>query len=170
MKKKLISAFVLFLAMNISPLTWSQESQGKPAAPSATKPGAQYSGMYAFLRDGEFVQLTVEDGGRVTGFISRYGDLDSDKGVFLDQFFKDGKLEENRLTFTTQTVHGIWFEFKGSVDRGEGKNAGDEAYYLLRGTLTENVTDADKKSTSRSRDVSFKSFPQDLAPSPAKKD
>jgi hypothetical protein len=170
MKKKLISAFVLLLAMSISPLTSSQESQEKPAAPSPAKPGAKYSGMYTFLRDGEFVQLTVEEGGHVTGFISRYGDLDSDRGAFLDQFFKDGKLEENRLTFTTQTVHGIWFEFKGSVDRGEGKNAGDEAYYLLRGTLTENVTDADKKSTSRSRDVSFKSFPQDLAPSPAKKD
>jgi len=93
--------------------------------------------MYSFLRDGEFVQVTVENQGHVTGFVSRYGDLESDRGAFLDQFFKQGKLEGNRLTFTTETVHGIWFEFRGTVERGEGKKAGDEAYYLLKGTLTE---------------------------------
>ena len=58
-------------------------------------PVDDYSGMYAFIRDGEFLQLTIEEAGRVTGFISRYGDLESDRGVFLDQFFKQGKLEGN---------------------------------------------------------------------------
>src|SRR6266446_3408656 len=63
-----------------------------PTAP-ATQPADNYSGMYSFLQDGEFVQLTVEDAGRVTGFISRYGDLESDRGAFLDHFFKPGKLD-----------------------------------------------------------------------------
>jgi len=127
-------------------------------------PGSEYSGMYSFLRDGEFVQITVEDQGRVTGFVSRYGDLESDRGAFLDHFFKQGKLEGNKLAFTTETVHGIWFEFRGTVERGEGKKAGDEAYYVLKGTLTEYSTDAAKKTTSRSREVVLKSFPQDLNP------
>jgi hypothetical protein len=118
--------------------------------------------MYSFLQDGEFVQLTVEDKGSVTGFISRYGESESDRGEFLDLFFKSGKLDGKDLTFTTQTVHGVWYEFKGAVERGPGKNPGDEAYYILKGTLTQNNTDADKKTSSRSRDVSFKSFPQDL--------
>jgi hypothetical protein len=140
--------------------------QDKAPAPLS---GSEYSGMYSFLRDGEFVQVTVEDQGRVTGFVSRYGDLASDRGAFLDHFFKQGKIEGNKLSFTTETVHGVWFEFRGSVERGEGKKSGDEAYYLLKGTLTENSTDAAKKTSSRSRDVALKSFPQDVNPTGAEK-
>jgi hypothetical protein len=139
-----------------------------PPNPPATKPAENYSGMYSFLQDGEFVQLTVEDAGRLTGFISRYGDSESDHGEFLDHFFKPGTIEGNKLSFTTQTVHGVWYEFKGTIERGPGKNPGDEAYYLLKGTLTQNTTDANKKTSSKSRDVSFKSFPQDLDSTPPK--
>jgi hypothetical protein len=130
--------------------------------PPAAKPANDYSGMYSFLQDGEFVQLTVEEAGRVTGFISRYGDLESDRGQFLDLFFKSGKLDGKNVTFTTQTVHGVWYDFTGVVERGPGKNPGDEAYYLLKGTLTQNTIDANKKTSSKSRDVAFKSFPQDM--------
>jgi hypothetical protein len=130
----------------------------------ASGPEADYSGMYSFLRDGEFVQVTVEDHGRVTGFVSRFGDSESDRGVFLDHFFKSGKLDANQLAFTTDTVHGISFEFRGTVERGEGKSRGDEAYYVLKGTLVENTTDEAKKTSSRSLGVALKSFPQDMAP------
>jgi hypothetical protein len=112
----------------------------------------------------------VEDQGRVTGFVSRYGDLESDRGAFLDQFFKQGKLEGNKLSFSTETVHGVWYEFKGTVESGPEKNPGDEGYYLLKGALTQHTTDADKKTTSKSRDVAFKSFPEDLDAQPAKRD
>jgi hypothetical protein len=131
--------------------------------------GADCSGMYAFLRDGEFVQVTVEDQGRVTGYVSRYGDSESDRGVFLDHFFKAGKLDGNRLTFTTETVHGVSFEFRGTVERGEGKSRGGEAYYVLKGTLIENTTDETKKTSSRSREVALKSFPRDVSPPQAEK-
>jgi hypothetical protein len=96
--------------------------------------------------------------------------LESDKDAFLDHFFKEGKLDGNKLSFTTETVHGVWFEFTGTVDRGPGKQPGDEAYYVLNGTLVEHTTGADKKTSSRSREVALKSFPQDMAPSPQKKD
>jgi len=143
-------------------------AQNAAPSPPAAKPANDYSGMYSFLQDGEFVQVTVEEEGRVTGFISRYGDLDSDKGEFLDLFFKSGKLDGKNLSFITQTVHGVWYEFKGTVERGSGKNPGDEAYYLLKGTLSQNTTDVDKKTSSKSRDVSFKSFPQDMGAPPEK--
>jgi hypothetical protein len=139
-------------------------------SPAPAKPVEDYSGMYTFLQDGEFVQVTVEDQGRVTGFVSRYGDLESDKGAFLDQFFKQGKLDGKKLTFTTDMVHGVWYDFKGTVERGEGKKPGDEAYYLLKGTLIQYNTDANKKTSSRSREVVFKSFPQDAGAEPAKRD
>lgn len=149
-------------------LTLSAQQKADQNQKPADKP--DYSGMYTFLREGEFVQVTVEDEGRVTGFVSRFGDLESDKGAFLDHFFKQGKLDSNKLNFTTETVHGVWFEFKGTVERGEGKNPGDEAYYVLKGTLTEYSTDADKKTSSKSRDVVFKAFPQEASPAPPKRD
>lgn len=144
-------------------LSAAQETAQEKSAPAPppSRPGAEYSGMYTFLREGEFVQVSVEDEGHVTGFVSRYGDLDSDKGAFLDHFFKTGKIDGNKLTFTTAVVHGTWFEFAGVIERGEGKKPGDEAYYVIRGKLTETTTDAAKKSSSKSRDVVFKAFPRE---------
>ena len=145
-------------------LTAGSLGAGQNPPQNATSPGAaaDYSGMYSFLQEGEFVQITVEDEGRVTGFVSRYGDSESDRGAFLDQFFKQGKLDRTKLSFTTDTVHGVWYEFKGAIERGEGKTPSDEAYYVVKGTLTEYRTDANKKVTSKSREVTFKSFPREL--------
>jgi hypothetical protein len=140
---------------------------GGQAAAQDKKAGADYSGMYMFLKDGEFVQITAEDAGKVTGFVSRYGEGESDKGAFLDQFFKSGKLDGNNLSFTTETVHGVWFDFKGTVERGEGKNPGDEAYYVLKGTLTQNSSDVNKKVSSRALEVALKMFPKNAGPAPA---
>jgi hypothetical protein len=176
-----IFVFVIVTAVVVlnSSSALSQESQpgakstGQSSAPSAVAPakdtraGANYSGMYSFMKEGEFVQLTVEEGVQLTGFVSRYGDGESDKGAFLDQFFKTGKLEGNKISFTTETVHGVWFDFKGAVERGEGKNPGDEGFYVLKGTLTQSSTDVNKKVSSHPWDVAFKMFPQEMGPSPA---
>ncbi len=147
-------------------------AQVKPEARNSdaqnSKAGAEYSGMYGFLNDGEFVQLTVEDQGHVIGFISRYADS-SHEGGFLEHFLESGQLDGNRLIFTTKTVKGISFEFRGTIERGEGKSRDNEAFYLLKGTLVENTTDEAKKTSSHSREVELKSFPQDLAPPPAEK-
>jgi hypothetical protein len=126
------------------------------------QPAEDYSGMYSFLQDGEFLQLTIEDHGRVTGFVSRYGDSESDRGAFLDQFFKQGNLDGTKLSFTTDTVHGVWYEFKGTIERGEGKTPSDEAYYIVKGVLAEYRTDADEKVSSKSKEVTFKSFPREV--------
>lgn len=141
-------------------------SAGQNTSPAKSDGPQAYSGMYSFLKEGEFVQLTVEDTGRVTGFLSRFGDQESDKGAFLDQFFKTGKLEGNNLSFATDIVHGTGFEFKGAVERGDGKKPGDEAYFVLKGTLTENDSDVNKKVTSRSREVLLKMFPSDAGVQP----
>ena len=155
---------VAALSLNL-PVVAQESAQGsKAAAPKAEK---QYSGMYSFMEDGEFVQITVEDDGRVTGFVSRFTDGESDKGAFLDHYFRSGKLDGNKLSFVTETVHAVWFEFKGTVERGEGKNPGDEAYYVLKGTLTDSTSDAAKKATSHSREVGLKMFPKEAAPVPA---
>ncbi len=143
-----------------------QDSSAHAAAPApsqaATVAPDDYSGMYTFLQDGEFLQLTIESDGTVTGFISRFGNQPSDQGTFLNQFFKQAKLQGNKLEFTTQTVHGTWFEFKGVVGHGAKKKLGDEGYYQLRGRLTKHVMGANNKSTSRVSAVVFQSFPPDV--------
>lgn len=162
-KRKFVLALMAAAAILWGTATgWSQAQPEKDA-----KGGQAYSGMYAFLKEGEFLQLTVEDDGSVIGFVSRFGDGESDKGAFLDQFFKSGKLDGNKLSFTTEVVHGVWFGFKGTIERGEGKNPGDEAYFVIKGTLTENSSDVNKKVTPHSQDVAFKMFPQEAAPTPA---
>jgi hypothetical protein len=117
--------------------------------------------MYSFLREGEFVQITIENKGSVSGFISRFGDSESDRGTFLNQFFKSGTSEGNKLNFTTD---GVWFAFEGAFNRGSGTKPDEEGYYLLRGGLTRFSTDTEKKVTSQVTQVELKSFPRDAAP------
>lgn len=161
----LVAIALVVIALSPSSAQDSKAVAPKPANPPSASPeekaGREYSGMYSFLEDGEFVQITVEDGGKVTGYVSRYGNGESDKGAFLDQFFRSGKLDGGKLSFATETVHGVWFEFNGTVERGAGKNPGDEAYYMLKGKLIDNTSDAAKKVTSHSRDVVFKRFPEE---------
>jgi hypothetical protein len=170
--KKPRAIFVLVL-FAVATCVSSAAQESKATAPKAAEPpspahevkaGREYSGMYSFLQEGELVQITVEEEGRVTGFVSRYGDGESDKGTFLDQYFRIGKIDGNKLSFTTETVHGVWFEFRGTVERGAGKNPGDEAYYVLKGTLTESATDANKKVTTHPSEVEFKMFPAEASP------
>lgn len=144
--------FVLILLLT------STISAAQQSAPPSTD---DYSGMYSFLREGEFVQISIEDQGKVSGFISRYGESDNDKETFLDQFFESGKLEANRLTFKTKEVHGTRFTFEGTIQRGTGKTPDDEGYYVIRGTLTRMQTNADKKTTQNSREEEFRSFPKE---------
>jgi hypothetical protein len=160
-----LACIIIFLMMRISAVLLTlvalaalavAQRDSAPATPD-------YSGMYTFLADGEFVQLSVEQSGKVSGYVSRYGSLDSDRGAFLDQYFKSAALDGNRLTWVTEPVHGVWFEFKGTVGRGNGKTPNDEGYYTMRGTLTEYSADAAKKNSARSREVTLKSFPQDVS-------
>jgi hypothetical protein len=144
----------------------AKQKQKTPAAsavaPEATNTSldSPYSGMYSFLKEGEFVQLSIEQG-QLSGFVSRMGDLDSDRGVFLDQFFDKGKIKGNQVSFVTKPVHGTWFEFDGHVERGSAKTQKEEGYWVLTGTLKEYTSDVERKVSARSRQVNLKSFPQD---------
>ena len=125
------------------------------AAPAAF---SDISGMYSFLRDGEFVQLTVEEG-QLSGFVSRFGDSDSDKGEFIDHFFEKASLQGDHVSFKTKTVHAVWYEFDGSIATTPGKQKGEEGYRVLRGKLMLHQTDALGKEQVSERTVELKSFP-----------
>jgi hypothetical protein len=170
----LCSALIFLMAILMCPIDARAQKRGEQSNPSASSEASEsdISGMYSFLRDGEFVQITVENqappnsgkakndrSAKVTGFISRFGDGESDKGEFLDHFFTRGSLNGNRITFATKQIHGVWFEFSGTVGRGAGKSRADEGYYVVSGTLTQNVKTSDDKSSSRSREISMKLLP-----------
>jgi hypothetical protein len=135
-------------------------SAQQPRSSAAQDPNDP-SGMYSFLREGEFVQLTLEDG-KLSGYVSRFGDSDSDKGTFIDQFFDKASLDGGRLSFTTKTVHGTWYEFTGVITKTSGKQPTQEGYRVIKGSLIQHTTDANKMDKPRQREVEFKSFPQDL--------
>ncbi len=145
-------------------------AQTAPQTRTPEPAGTDISGMYSFLREGEYLQINIEEQGKVTGVVSRYGDLESDRGAFLDQFLDKGTLKDGKLEFSTRPLHGVRYDFKGTVERGKGKVPGEEAYFVLRGTLTQYVTDATKKTSAKSRDVEFKSFPSDLNVTKNKRD
>jgi len=146
--------------------TWGWAAPAASQAPD--QPSDDISGMYSFLQEGEFVQINVEEGTRLTGFVSRYSD--GEKALFLDHFFEKGEIKGRNLSFSTRKVHGVWFDFKGKVERGEAKTRQQEGYFLMHGTLVQYTTDANKVVTAKSREVTFKSFPQDAEDSapPAK--
>src|SRR6266404_2075812 len=153
---------------------FSTRGQNKAAQQdSAITPAEDISGMYAFLKEGEFLQIDL-DGHIASGYISRLGDSDSDRGVFLDQFFTKTLIQGHEVSFTTKPLHGIWYEFKGRFDRGPAKSKAQDGFYILRGTLKELSTNPDKSIATHSREVEFKLLAQpddsdESAPSKSKK-
>ena len=137
--------------------TPSGRSDTAPAASQrkAEPPAEDISGMYSFLREGEFVQINLGED-VASGYISRKGDLDSDRGAFLDQFFDKASVTGHDVSFTTKPLHGVTFEFIGRFERGAAKSKAQDGYYVLRGTLKELVKDNNGKTTSQSREVVFK--------------
>jgi hypothetical protein len=126
---------------------------------AASAPAEDISGMYSFLKEGEFVQINLEKSG-VSGYILRMGESESDRGVFLDQFFDKAQIQGHEVTFTTKPLHSVWYEFKGKFERGPGKTKADDGYYVLRGTLKELTLDENKKPVAHSREVELKSLGQ----------
>lgn len=151
--------------------TRGQSQPSQQDAPAVAPHAAEdISGMYSFLKDGEFLQINLEKSA-VTGYISRMGDSDTDSGVFLDQFFAKADVQGHEVSFTTRPLHSVWYEFKGKFDRGTAKTKSGDGYYILRGTLKEFTTTADKTVATRSREVEFKLLaqPDDSdQPTPAK--
>lgn len=158
---RLIALLLLTFAMCIG-----VAAQDAAPAPTTDTPKTSskddVSGMYSFTKDGEFVQINQEDAGAISGFVSRFGDDDTDKKTFLDQFFSKGSINGNKLSFATKAVHGTWFEFDGTIERGPGKKPTDEGYRLIKGKLIRHKSDANGKDVAQSRELEMKSFPAEM--------
>lgn len=162
-------ACTAFACMALAFASFAQSSQLQPDPKSspAADPAA-LSGEYEFLHQGEILQLTIQPDDssadkKVTGFVSRHGELDSDRGTPLDHFITNGALRGDQLQFRTATIHGVWFEFKGSIKRGPGRAPGERGYFIVEGRLTQHVVDRDRRETAQSREVTFNSKPTEAS-------
>ena len=177
---------MLFLCSALMLVTCASELAAQKKTAAAKSPSIEipadtdFSGMYSFMKEGEFVQITVEKetgakgapakSAKVNGFISRFGDDDSDKGEFLDHFFTRGSLTGNNLNFATRQIHGVSFEFSGTLERGPAKSRSEDGYYVASGTLTRSMMGSNGKVAARSREITMKLFPDmDEDPKPAKR-
>ncbi|HEV2021248.1 MAG TPA: hypothetical protein VGQ94_01840 [Terriglobales bacterium] len=160
MTASLKTLFTALLLLTVAALAQA----GSPKHSAASSPSASvgdFSGTYTFLREDEDLQINVRDG-KLDGYLTRYGETEGDKSVQLQHLIEKSSLTGDEISFTTTKIHGVWFEFKGRVRRGEGKTAGNEGYYVLEGTVTRYETGADKKTTAKSREVQFRSLPSDF--------
>lgn len=152
------ATFFLTVAISLT----GQQGSSSPAQGSGQKvPSDDPTGMFTFLHDGEFIQLLLEDG-KLTGLISRFGESDSDKGQFIDQFFEKASLEGDHLKFTTKPVHGVWYQFDGTLSVAPGKQAGQEGYRVMKGTLVRHGEDTKGAEKASQKQVEFKSFPGNM--------
>jgi hypothetical protein len=108
-------------------LDMSTRSSGRTILPQ------EASGVYTLGAGGSIdVELQPD---RLSGFITRMGDRESDEGTPLTFFFATSRLSGQRLAFTTRQVHGVWFSFEGTIVRGSARSRDQQGYYLLEGRL-----------------------------------
>ena len=125
-------------------LDMSPRSTGRTLLP------VEASGAYALGSTGTIdVELEPD---RLSGFITRLGDRESDEGTPLTFFFATSRLAGQRLAFTTRQVHGVWFSFEGTIVRGPARSRDQQGYYLLEGRLV--MHDVDSR-TEQARMVSL---------------
>jgi hypothetical protein len=118
-------------------------------------------GTYHFDRLNESIEIDLEHG-KLTGYITRLGDSETDKDTPLTYFFDKGAVHGTQIEFQTRVVHGIWYAFYGTIVRGDAAARDNDGYYVLHGTLyTHHPAAGDEKSadeTVESRPVNFKSI------------
>ena len=108
-------------------LDMSTRSSGRTILP------LEASGAYSLGAGGSIdVELQPD---RLSGFITRLGDRESDEGTPLTFFFATSRLSAQQLSFTTRQIHGVWFSFEGTIVRGSARSRDQQGYYLLQGRL-----------------------------------
>jgi hypothetical protein len=99
------------------------------------------SGSYALSTNpAEVIEIILngqDDQVRLQGYVTRIGQGVSDRGASLTYFFARTTVSPSQLTFMTRQVHGVWWSFTGSIERGSAQMSTEKGFYYLTGTLTE---------------------------------
>lgn len=141
--------------------------QAEPgAASSSSQPSSlpvDVWGSYVFEHSNDSVELDL-DRNKLSGYITRLGDAETDSNTPLTFFFDQSSIDGEEISFQTRVVHGVWYSFRGTIARGDGKTRADEGYYVLRGVLAvhhpESGQDKSADETIERHEVRFKSMQQ----------
>ena len=120
-------------------------------------------GAYEFDHGNDSIELDL-DRNKLSGYITQLGDAETDNNTPLTFFFDQSSIDGGEIDFQTRVVHGIWYSFRGTIVRGDGRTHADEGYYVLRGVLEvhhpQSGMDKSADETIEKREVRFKSAPQ----------
>lgn len=155
MERVLIAVFLL-TATALAQTTPALHSRSKPEPQTQAREAKGFStlpesasGEYVLDGHGSVIQITIEHN-RLSGYVTR---MDGDTALTL--FFDKTSIDGNRLSFTTKTVHGLRYKFRGSIVRGEAPDLSSTGYYRLKGELT-----IDRGTSPVPEHVSLKSTPR----------
>jgi hypothetical protein len=142
------------------------EAEANNAIDAANEPSSlpeDVWGSYQFDHSSDSIELDL-DRSKLSGYITQLGDAETDNNTPLTFFFDRSAIDGGELSFQTRVVHGVWYSFRGTIVRGEGKTRADGGYYVLRGVLAvhhpESGRDKSADESIERRQVHFKSMPQ----------
>jgi hypothetical protein len=142
------------------------EADANRAIDSAQQPSnlpVDVWGSYKFDHSNDSIELDL-DRNRLTGYIAQLGDAETDSNTPLTFFFDQSAIDGADISFQTRVVHGIWYSFRGTIVRGNGKVRADEGYYVLRGMLAAHHPQSGRDKSAdeliEKREVRFKSMAQ----------
>lgn len=117
--------------------------------PGRTNLPDEASGSYALNPDGnESIEIILNAGSgeaRLQGYVTRMGESTWDRGTPLTFFFSRTTISGSQISFITRQVHGVWWSFNGSIDRGSAQMSTQKGFYFLNGDLTEHFDTGQKQ-------------------------
>lgn len=108
------------------------------------------SGEYELGEKGSVVQITIEHN-RLMGYITKM-----EEGTALTLFFDHAAVNGNHVSFTTKTVHGLRYSFRGAIVRGDAISSSMTGFYRLAGEMK-----VVRGNAYENEQVSLKSTPRD---------
>jgi hypothetical protein len=118
---------------------------------------------YHFISNDDTLAILDEEG-RLKGYIEVTQPADESEDV-LTFDITEGARDKNQVKFRTSRIHGKYYRFTGTVERGKGREDEDPDYFHLTGTLEiVSVNSETDKETVQSMHSTFKSIGKNERP------
>jgi hypothetical protein len=145
----LIAVLAVLAAIVFSPQPFRAQNGQSPIDDITAK--------YHFLSTEDTLAILDQEG-RLKGYIEVSQPADESED-FLTYTIVEGSRHKNHMEFRTDRIHGKFYRFSGTAERGAGHEEKDADYLHLSGTLEIVTVNAESgKETPQSMRVTFKSM------------
>jgi len=121
------------------------------------RPVDDMTAKYHFLAADDTLAILDEEG-KLKGYVEVAQPEDESDDV-LSYDIVDGTRKKSHLEFRTNRIHGKYYRFTGTVERGKGHEEKDPDYFRLTGDVDTVTVNADSgKETVQTTRVILKSF------------